>query len=68
VSADFEAEKPSIYAKIAISLAVWEGFYILFALFPVFSASAAGKSGSRNEKSNIKDRKDGESNGKSTDK
>ena len=33
-SADFDASKPQIYVKAAISLAVWEAFYVLFAILP----------------------------------
>ena len=33
-SADFEATRPMIYAKVAFSIAIWESFYIAFAIVP----------------------------------
>jgi len=36
--ADFTAKEQGIYAKIAVSIAVWEVFYIVFALFPIIPA------------------------------
>ena len=64
---DFTSTEQKIYAKIIISIAVWEVFYVFFALLPLITAifkrkpSHAGKS----EKSNKKERKDVEDNGES---
>ena len=40
-SADFGADKPGIYAKVIISMAVWEAIYVLTALLPVLLPSGA---------------------------
>ena len=61
-AADFDAKEQRIYAKISISIAVWEVFYILFALFPIIKILFKNR-----PKSNKKDRKDGQANGKSPD-
>ena len=36
IFADFESEEQKIYVKTAITIAVWEVFYIAFALLPLF--------------------------------
>ena len=46
-STDFEAENPSIYAKAAISLALWEAVYVFFAILPLFTK---GKNTGKEEK------------------
>jgi len=69
-SADFEAKKQRIYAKIAISIAVWEVFYVVFALFPIIAAIFKKKpvSKKKNTVQDINNRKDGQDDGKSPDK
>ena len=37
--ADFEAMKPVIFVRLSISIAIWEVFYIAFALLPLITAS-----------------------------
>jgi len=65
--ADFDTKEQSIYAKANVSLAVWEAFYIIFALFPIFTSMFSGKAGTKNDLKNRKDRKDGCNNGESPD-
>ncbi|MCL2079257.1 MAG: DUF2953 domain-containing protein [Oscillospiraceae bacterium] len=36
-AADFESNKPGIYAKLSISMAIWECIYVLIALLPLFN-------------------------------
>ena len=73
-SVDFTASEPVIYAKVIISIAVWEVFYIAFAFLPVLISMATAKSGSgqdKNVKNTISDnniKKDGQENGKETGK
>jgi len=57
---DFDSDKPKIYAKVNISIAVWEVFYIAFALFPLITSAF--------KKMPKAIRKDGKDNGKSPDK
>jgi len=64
---DFYSQEQKIYAKIIISLAVWEVCYILFALLPLFTSAFKRKTLKSNDKINRDDRKDGEDNGKSPD-
>jgi len=72
-AADFITEEQGIYAKINISIAVWEVFYVLFALLPVFTAAFKSKPNTKSEKMQQKssisknDRKDVQINGKSPD-
>jgi hypothetical protein len=66
VMVNYEAKKPMIYAKVAVSLAVWEGIYIIFALLPAFSARAASSPKTRSEKAFVNTRKDGPEYGKQT--
>ena len=69
-AADFNAKEQGIYAKISISIAVWEVFYILFALFPIITALFKSKPRTKNVKLDRNDRKDrkvGSENGKSPD-
>ena len=42
--ADFESEQQKIYVNAAVSMAVWEGLYVIFALRPLLSASQPQKS------------------------
>ena len=71
---DFTISAPVIYAKVTISIAVWEVFYIAFAFLPVLISMAAAKSNSgqnKNIKNTLKDnniRKDEQDNGKETGK
>jgi hypothetical protein len=64
---DFTSTEQKIYAKITISIAVWEVFYVLFALLPLVTAIFKRNSSHTNksEKSDKKERKDGEDNGES---
>ena len=39
-SLDYSASEQGIYAKIIVSIAVWEVIYVVFALFPIFTATA----------------------------
>lgn len=69
-AADFNAKEPGIYALLSLSIAVWESFYVLFALMPVFTAmgSKMTKAKSTNAKSVINVGKDGRKDGEGTDK
>jgi len=58
ISADFEIEKPLIYADAAISLALWESLYILLAALPVLKTV---------RRMSASDRKDEQENGQTTD-
>jgi len=66
-AADFNAREQGIYAKISVSIAVWEVVYILFALFPIITALFKSNPRTRNDKLDRKDRKVGSENGKSPD-
>ncbi|MCL2820452.1 MAG: hypothetical protein FWD38_06440 [Oscillospiraceae bacterium] len=59
---DFSSPEQGIYAKVILSIAVWEVFYILFALKPVFAGMFrnAAKQGDKKRKNNsdINDAKD----------
>ncbi|MCL2627208.1 MAG: DUF2953 domain-containing protein [Oscillospiraceae bacterium] len=57
-AADFDSQEPGIYAKISISIAVWEIVYVLFALLPLFKVISADTT----------QRKGVEKNGKATNK
>jgi len=35
---DYLAEKPEIYAKLSVSIAIWEAIYIAVAIIPMFTA------------------------------
>ena len=73
-SFDFTTDEHAIYSKISISIAIWEVFYILFALFPIITTLFKSRSGTKKEKlnkndSNVRiDRKVGSKNGNSPDK
>ena len=56
--ADFDAKEQGIYAKANVSIAVWEVFYVVFALFPIIKVIFKG----------TKNRKDGQKDGESPDK
>ena len=60
-SADFDSDKPGVYAKITVSIAIWESIYVLFALLPLFKIAAAGASSGKETQKN------GESTNKRTD-
>ena len=66
---DFTSTEQRVYAKVIISIAVWEVFYVLFALLPLVTATFKRKPSHTNktEKSDKKERKDGEDNGESSD-
>jgi len=69
---DFTSEEQKIYAKAALSLAVWEAFYIAFALFPIIisifkNAPKRKVSTAKTENPEKKDRKDGQNDGQETD-
>ena len=78
---DFTSTEQMIYAKIIISIAVWEVFYALFALMPLIKPMFKKRPAKDSVKDNIKedavkeetgtkdniDRKDGQDNGKSAD-
>ena len=51
-SADFEATEPTIYIKASISLAVWETFYIVFAILPILLKKNTEKTTGKDEKTN----------------
>jgi len=59
--ADFLTQEQSIYLNAAISLAVWEAVYIVFALFPVIKVFA--KRVATQKTSVVTDGKDGEKDG-----
>jgi len=61
-NADFDADKQTIYINAAISLAVWEAVYIVFAMMPVFYKEFLAPK----EKSRGTDRKDVNDNGQNT--
>ena len=66
---DFTSTEQKIYAKIIISIAVWEVLYVLFALLPLVTAAFKRKpaQAKKNDKEVTIDRKDGENNGESPD-
>jgi len=67
-AADFNVKENGIYAKIVVSIAVWEVIYIIFALFPIITAMAKIKPDVKGEKINKSERKEVQGNGKPTDK
>jgi len=63
---DFEAKEQKIYANIAISIAVWEVFYIIFALFPILRVLFKSRKRAKkvpDDKNIDLDRKDGQDDG-----
>jgi len=64
---DFNSTEQKIYAKIILSIAVWEIFYILIALLPLFTSKFKSKTHKSGDKINQDDRKEREDNGKSSD-
>ena len=66
-AADFEAQEQSIYAKVIISIAVWEVLYVGFALLPVFTAMGSRKTNKKDkiDKRDHTNRKETKENGKS---
>jgi len=67
-AADFNAKENGIYAKIVVSIAVWEVVYIVFALFPLITAMAKSKPDIKSDKKDMTDRKEVPGDGKKTDK
>ena len=67
-AADFDAKENGIYAKIIISIALWEALYTVLALLPLLTAKSNKKSNSSNGKTDKTERKDEPDNGKTTDK
>jgi len=65
VFADFNSTKQGIYAKLIFSMAVWEAFYILFALLPLITSSLKKRTGTKQKMTDnvIQDRKEGLANG-----
>ena len=59
-SADFNADKPTIYVRAAVSIAVWEVIYIAFAILPLIIKKSRVKTNRKGGK------KDGESSDKRT--
>jgi len=64
---DFIENKQGIYAKIAVSLAVWEAIYVISALFPVIKAMFKVTPDKEERKPDKIERKDGQENGSSPD-
>ena len=70
-SVDFNAKEQTIYVKASISIAVWEVFYIIFALFPIITVLLKNRPKDKRDISyskDTKDRKVGSDNGKSPNK
>ena len=67
-SVDFNAKEQTIYVKASISIAVWEVFYIIFALFPIVTVLFKNRPKTKSDITYSKDRKVGSDNGKSPDK
>jgi len=65
--ADFESREQKIYAKAAVSLAVWEVFYIVFALFPIIKTIFRNRPKTKTGLPETNNRKDENNNGKSPD-
>ena len=67
---DFTSTEQKIYAKIIISIAVWEVFYVIFALFPLITAvfKKSNATVTKKTKTDNIERKDEEDNGKSPDR
>jgi len=66
-STDFEGKEQKIYAKIIISIAVWEVFYILFAFLPLLGLLFKGSTKKIEDTKQKNKRKDEEKNGKAPD-
>jgi len=66
---DFNSTEQKIYAKIIISIAVWEVFYIVFALFPLIASIFKMRPKKTKSTSTVaeNDRKDGQDNGETAD-
>jgi len=63
---DFDADEPLIYVNAAVSLAVWETLYIVFAMLPALITSMGGILSSG--KTGTTDGKDEKENGETPDK
>jgi len=66
-TADFNAKEQKIYAKITISIAVWEVFYVISALFPIIGGIFKKNPKSAVVKQESNERKEGQDHGKSPD-
>jgi len=64
---DFFEKEQKIYAKIAVSIAVWEIIYVICALFPIISSIFKAQKGKEVKGPQNNVRKDGQENGKSPD-
>jgi len=67
-AADFNGKENRIYAKIIISIAVWEVIYIVFALLPIITAMLKSEPDVKDENKEKTDRKEVQGDGKTTDK
>jgi len=65
---DFTVAEQKIYAKIRLSIAVWEVMYALFALAPILKSIFKNMPKRDNNKREVSNRKDGQDDGKTTDK
>ena len=63
-STDFEKNEQKIYAKIIISIAVWEVFYIIFALLPLLGLLFKGSPNKKEDSPHNNKRKVEKENGK----
>jgi len=67
VNADFMESEQKIYVNAAISLAVWETFYIIFALLPVLKIFLKRRPAAKEKDKPKKDGKEVKENGKTSD-
>jgi len=65
---DFTAAEQTIYVKVIVSIAVWEVFYVVFALFPLIGSLFRVMPKKKKDNLIITDGKDDENNGKTTNK
>jgi len=66
-STDFCGSEQKIYAKVIISIAVWEVFYMIFALLPILVILLKSRPKKKEETHHKYKRKDGKENGKAPD-
>jgi len=64
---DFCENEQKIYAKVIISIAVWEVFYMIFALLPILVILFKSRPNKKEETNHKYKRKDGKENGKAPD-
>ena len=62
-SADFESEQQKIYLNAAVSIAVWEALYVVFAILPLFSAMRPPQNEQKSVTKSLKSRKEVQDNG-----